>query len=208
MKIAIIGSGNIGSNLSRCWINSGHEVTIGSRNPTSNRVKQLITSIGGRIDAKTPKEACVNADVVTLAVPWRAIDDSLRNLGDLPGKILIDVNNPIDSKNMKLIFDNDDSGAEYIARRVPNMRVVKAFNTVASELIGSSKINGVDVSVPVAADNQDDLELVMELVRETGLDPINAGPLIRARLLESLAMLIICFSRGAYGRNIGFKLLR
>lgn len=208
MKIAIIGSGNIGSNLSRCWVKSGHEVTIGSRNPTSARVKELIGSIGGPIDAKNPRDACVNADIVVLAVPWAAIDDSLSNFGDLAGKILIDVNNPVDIKKMELIFGSHDSGAEYIARRVPNMRVVKAFNTVASELIGSSKINGVDVSVPVAADNQDDLELVMELVRETGLDPINAGPLTRARLLESLAMLIIYFSRGAYGRNIGFKLLR
>ena len=208
MKIAIIGSGNIGSNLSRCWVKSGHEVTIGSRNPASTKVKELIGSIDGPIDAKHPRDACVNADIVVLAVPWGAIDDSLSNFGDLSGKILIDVNNPVDTKKMELIFGGHDAGAEYIARRVPNLRVVKAFNTVASELIGSSKIKGVDVSVPIACDNQDDLKLVMELVRETGLDPINAGPLNKSRLLEALAMLIICFSRGDYGRNIGFKLLR
>ena len=85
MKIAIIGSGNIGSNLSRCWVKAGHEVTIGSRNPASTRVKELIGSIDGPIDAKNPRDACVNADIIVLAVPWGAIDDSLSNVGDLVG---------------------------------------------------------------------------------------------------------------------------
>ena len=86
MKIAIIGTGRLGSTLGKIWAEKGHEIMFGSRNPQN--AKKLANSIGSNADAGTYEEAAKFCDVIILAVPWSGAKESIKTAGDLNGKIL------------------------------------------------------------------------------------------------------------------------
>lgn len=207
MKIAVIGTGNIGGSLGRLWAQRGHEVLFGSRDPASARARELLAACAGRARALPLESAAAEAEVTLLAVPWHAAADTLRRIGGLKGRILVDASNPLGPDGLAL--GHDDSAAEQVARWAPGARVVKAFNTIGWESLGRPVIAGVQVSMPVAGDDPKAKAVVAGLVEELGFEALDAGPLQSARLLEPLALLWIRFAMSQdYGRRIGFKLLR
>src|SRR6266545_1864791 len=95
MKIAIIGAGNVGGTLGSRWAKNGHTVTFGVRNPNDEKLKKLLSGIGGAARAATIREAVDDASVVVLATPWEAAQSAIQAAGKLNGKILIDATNPL-----------------------------------------------------------------------------------------------------------------
>ena len=128
--IAIIGTGDVGGALGPEFAALGHTVIYGSRDPSRDKVKQLVQATGGDAAAMTQAEAAAAANVVVLAVPGLLVEEITRNLGDLAGKIIIDPTNPLRSDGGRFEHAVASSNAEIIQAAAPGAKVVKAFSTV------------------------------------------------------------------------------
>lgn len=95
MNIAIIGNGNVGQALAQRWLAKVHSVVFGSRDPDAPKIAALLAALGSAASSASLENASTHADVVLLAVPWEAALMSVRALGDLSNKVLIDATNPI-----------------------------------------------------------------------------------------------------------------
>lgn len=190
-KVAIAGDGNVGSNLQKGLAKAGYEASAVGREPKKLREKAL------------------EASVIVLAVPFGAVDDTLRELGDaVNGKILIDTTNRL-TKSMQL-QPGETSGAEELQKKVPKARVVKAFNTTfAATMSHGAAKGGEKITIFAASDDKDARKTVAQMAKDIGFDAIEAGPLMNARYLEALAVLNIqlAYVEGM-GAEIGFRLAR
>ena len=95
MKIAMIGTGRVGETLGRAWAGAGHDLVFGSRDPQGQKAQALVKSIGEKVCADTIAAAAGWGEVVVLAVPWNAAEETLRSAGSLADKLLIDCTNAI-----------------------------------------------------------------------------------------------------------------
>lgn len=209
MKIGIIGSGNVGSALGKIWAGNDNEIMFSSRHP--EKLKSLAESIGKNVCYGLPAEAAKYGEVVVLSVPWTQALDALESAGSLKGKVLIDCTNPLKPDMSGLAVGHTTSAAEEVAKAAPGARVVKAFNTTfatvmhsPSRTFGSQRATGF-----YCGDDSSAKATVSELIKETGLDPLDVGPLMCARYLEPLAMLAmqIAFVQGL-GTEMALGLLR
>lgn len=129
-------------------------------------------------------------DVVVLAVWYAVVDDVLgRYGGQLDGKIVVDITNPIDVDGFEPLKLDAGSAAQEIAAKAPGAKVVKAFNTTFAGTLGEGRVAGEPLDVLIASDSDDAKETVSQIVSDAGLRPIDAGPLKRARELEALGYL-------------------
>src|SRR5579863_4458042 len=95
MNIAVIGTGSVGGTLGRRWAELGHSVRFGARDPGDADAKKMAAAIKGDAKLMSVADAARDADVVVLATPYAANAAALKSAGDLRGKILIDVTNPV-----------------------------------------------------------------------------------------------------------------
>src|SRR6185503_17722280 len=112
-KIAIIGTGNVGRALGASWAKKGHQVIFGSRDPHSDKVREVLAAAGANASAAGITEAASAAEVIVLAIPWNGTQQVVEALGDLAGKIVVDAINPI-GPGFQLAVGTT-SGAEQIA---------------------------------------------------------------------------------------------
>lgn len=201
MNIAIIGTGSVGSALARGFRRAGYEVVLGSRRPEDDRVRALAEETGAA--AARPAEAAARADLVVLAVPWEAARDAVEGLGNLGGRVLVDATNPL-GEGLSLVAD--PSGGELVARWAGGARVVKAFNTIGAEVMEGAHRYDPPPVLFLAGDDGRPKEAVARLAAELGFDPVDAGPLRRARHLEHLAVLWIHRAVAAGDRRWGLAL--
>ncbi len=182
MKIGVLGTGNIGSTLGKLWARKGHDVTFGSRNP--GKAEQLATIVGNGSQGGSYDDACRFGTAVLLAVPWSVALETVKKL-DLDSKILIDPTNPLIHGELEV--GHVTSAAEMIQDSTKNAYVVKAFNSIYYKTFEEPEINGVPASSFLCGDDAVAKETVSQLSIDIGLDPVDAGPLSAARLLEPLA---------------------
>ncbi|HWG89619.1 MAG TPA: NAD(P)-binding domain-containing protein [Candidatus Thermoplasmatota archaeon] len=187
-RIGIIGDGNVGTALTNGLTRGGYEVrTIGKEPAKVKEVGQW-------------------ADTIILAVPFGERENALRELGDVNGKVIVDVTNAL-APDMSLAVDpRKESGAEQLQRIAKGAKVVKAFNTVFAHHMDKGTVHGEQLTVLVAADDEQAKARTMELARAIGFDAVNAGPLQNARWLETLGLLNINlgFVVG-HGPAVGFR---
>ena len=209
MKIAIIGSGNVGSVLAGRLIRAGHQVCFASRNPKSERICELMAAHPGDCAAAFPAEAVVGAEVVIYAAPYDQAEPILASIGDLHNAVLIDCTNPLNATFDGLQLGHTDSAAERIATFAPTARVVKAFNTTSVATMADPRYNGHVATQFYCGDDPDAKRITAELIGQLGMEPVDAGPLKNARYLEATAMLYIHLAiRGGWGGNCALKMLR
>ena len=188
-KIGIIGHGHVGSALERGLVRAGYEVR----------------AVGHDADAV---RGCGEwADVIVLAVPFRAIEETVEELDDtLDDKVVLDVTNALD-EHMQLV-QSDKSGAEQLQEMAPNAYVVKIFNTVFAQHMDSGRVDGESLTAFVAGDDRDAKEIAIEIAEAIGFDAVDAGPLSNARWLETLGFFNIQLGYvEKMGPEIGFKLV-
>jgi 8-hydroxy-5-deazaflavin:NADPH oxidoreductase len=205
VRIGIIGAGNMGGALGALWAAAGHAVTF-SYSRDRAKLERLAQALGHGARAGTPAEAVETADVVLLATHFNRVDDAVAQAGPgLLGRVLVDCTNPMTEDDSGLAVGHTTSGGEEVARRAPGTRVVKAFNTVPSELLASpsrrfrvagSGATGGPITPTLFYCGDDALakRTVVPLIRDAGLEPADAGPLSAARYLEPLAMLVAYFA--------------
>ncbi len=206
MQIAIIGNGNIGGGLGKAWAAKGHHVTFGARDPEDKDLAALCKQIGA--NAASVRDACAGAEVVALAMPWKAVDDVIAAAGDLRGKVVIDCTNAVAPGFGGLVYGHTTSAAEEIAKKLPGARVFKSFNAQGAENLANPVYDGVRADNFFCGDDADGKQLVKQLVEDVGFEAIDAGGLTAARLLEPLMLLWINTSRTLGKRDIAFKVLR
>ncbi|HZP76950.1 MAG TPA: NADPH-dependent F420 reductase [Pseudolabrys sp.] len=204
MKIAIVGAGNVGRALAGGWRKAGHDVAFAVRDPASDKSKAL-TADGSRVVAMSG--AAANADVVILAVPWPEIENAIKGLGTLTGKIVVDASNPL-TKSLDLALGFSDSAGETVARLAKGARVVKAFNTTGAENMSAAKSFTAKAVMPVASDDADAKQTVRKLADDLGFESMDAGPLQAARYLEPMAMLWIKHAYSGAGTKFAYALTR
>jgi predicted dinucleotide-binding enzyme len=136
-------------------------------------------------------------------VPFRAAGPLLEGLGDLGGRIVVDVTNPIGAGKAGL------SGAEMLASRARGARMVKAFNTIGAEHMADARFPGGTAYALIAGDDGQARAIVGELATALGFEPVDLGDLSQARHAEAAAELWIhlAYSRG-YGGDFAVGLLR
>ena len=189
MKVAIIGTGNVGSALGGTFARAGHEVTLAARDIEKARA---VAAQVGATTAATPRDAIRDADVVVLAVPFTALRDVAAELREAAaGKVVVDVTNPLTADYSKLATEGGSSAAEQLAAWLPEARVVKAFNTLFGSVQSNPTAQGQPADVLVATDDETARATVSELASSSGFRPVVAGPLDAARQMEALAFLNI-----------------
>jgi hypothetical protein len=133
------------------------------------------------------------AEAVVLAVPWPAVPEVIAACGDLAGRIVIDVTNPLrmGAHGIELALGFDRSGAEFVAGLAKGAAVFKAMNQVGFEVMADSSGFPARPVMFVAGDDERAKPVVMGLVSDLGFQTLDTGALRFARLLEPYAMLWI-----------------
>ncbi len=208
MKIGIIGTGNMGSSFAKALSKTSHEVFLGSRDPEKS--KKMASNFGKNVKAGSIKESAEFGDVIILAVSWHNVKNVLSMVGNLDGKILVDITNPLTKDFSGLDVGFTTSAAEEIAKIAPKAKVVKAFNTIFADVLQSSpKFKEGSANVFICGDDNDSKQKVIDLARDLGFEPIDVGALKSARLVEPLGMLNITLGYfQKMGTTISFKLMK
>ncbi len=134
-----------------------------------------------------------------VATPYEEAVNALQSVGDLQGKVVIDITNPLTPNYMGLTIGHETSAAEEIAKVLPGVNLVKAFNTVFAQVLaeGGDFGDGRKVTVFIAGDSDDGKDKARAVAESMGFATIDAGGLKNARYLEPLAGLNIYLGYGA-----------
>ena len=206
MKVAIIGSGNVGSAVARAAKDTGHEVTVADLEGTES-LETLRTELGVTTTTSN-REAAADADIVVLAVPFGVVETVAGTIaGQVGDKIVVDITNPLKDDLSGLQTDGT-SGAELVQKQMPQAKVIKAFNTVFAGNQSVATVDGVQLDGFVAGDDADAKKHVIRLLEEIGYRPIDVGPLSTARYLEGMAFLNISLNaKNNWSWQSGWKLV-
>jgi NADPH-dependent F420 reductase len=191
MKVAIIGTGNMGSGLATELAAANVEVVIGSRDPS--KAAALAEKLGSNVQGGGIAAAIKLADIAILALPYGAIADALRVAGDLSGKILVDITNPISADYKSLLIGHTTSAAEEIQALAPTAKVVKAFNTIFAPLLSAEARKTQTLQVFIASDDAGAKGEVSTLAKAIGFEPVDAGQLSNSRFIEPIGEMNIHF---------------
>jgi predicted dinucleotide-binding enzyme len=197
MKIAVLGSGNIGGTLGKKWAAAGHEVTFGVRNEKSSKAKPLPE---GTSAASIPN-AIRAGDIVVFAVPYGAVAQIVRdNASILAGKVVIDATNNFGAAvvNNLAVF----------TQRVPNAHAYRAFNSMGWENFADPVFGGEQADLFYCGPEGSSRSQIERLIADIGLKPIYVGGLDTAPFVDAIGSLwvALAYSRGM-GRRLGFKTL-
>jgi len=178
VKIAIIGTGKMARGFAAA-LAPKHEVTLGSRD--ADRASEAASATGASRGA-TYADAAADAKVVILTVPWHAIGETLTQLGDLNGTVVVDVSYPYKKSEREAL--KGSSTAEEIQKRMPRAQVFKGWNHVHARDLTSPEVEGIAASVLIAGDDPNAKKVVFGLARDMGFDPVDVGPL-KATVISS-----------------------
>lgn len=202
MKIAVIGAGNVGGTLARRWSALGHEVVLGLRDPDSAKSRAVAAELG--LTAMDRAKAASGADIVLLATPGGpAAVEAAQACGLKGGQIVADATNPLNDRLDGLDHPGGFSGAQQIARALPGVRVVKAFNTVGFGIMAQPVREGRRSVLFVSGDDPEAVERVSAVAAETGFEPLYLGRLPASRMQEEHALLWIHMALKA-GQGVDF----
>ena len=148
--------------------------------------------------------------MVVFAFPYESLNDVISKGGSFKNKIVIDLINPLTPDIKGLLLGFSTSASEEIEKRIPEAKVVKAFNTISAPVVKSGKIkfNGVAPDVYFCGNDEESKGVVMNLIQDIGFEAIDSGPLTNARYLEPIAEFVIQLAILGLGDDIGVKVLR
>ncbi len=189
MDVTIIGAGNMGRGIGTRLVAGGNSVKILDND--LDQARALADELGGGAEGGTAGDP-LSGDVVVLAIWYEPARSAVGQYGDqLDGKVIVDITNPVDVESFDgLVTPADSSAAEELAKLAPDgAQVVKAFNTTFAGTLVEGEVAGQPLDVFIAGDDADAKKTVASLARAGRLNPIDTGPLRRARELERLGFL-------------------
>jgi hypothetical protein len=188
--ISIVGSGGMAAAIGGLAANAGYTVEVVSRDPAKARA--LAEQVGA--GATTGKFGTAPAgDIVILAIPYSAVLDVVKQYGEeLAGKVLVDITNPVASDHTSFVTPGDSFGAQEITKAAPaDAKVVKAFNTQFPHVLAAGPAKGHPLDVFIAGDDAQAKARVSAFIESLGLRPMDTGPLLMARTLEYVCLLLL-----------------
>lgn len=185
--VAMIGTGTLAGTFGPAIGRAGYPLVYGSRDPTRESVHELVGKSGADASAATPREAAAKAHVVILAVPRNVLDEVTDALGDLDGKIVVDVSGGTRrvAADGYLELVPGESNSERIQSRHPTANVVR-INLPLMTYFVDPLLVGTPPSILIAGNKSEAREAVARLIFDLGLDPWDAGPLRFARVFDAM----------------------
>jgi 8-hydroxy-5-deazaflavin:NADPH oxidoreductase len=184
LKIGVIGSGRIGSTLGGLWVKAGHEVMFSDRD--AEQAKRVAQDLGAARSGSV-EDAAAFGDAVLIAVPYGALPAVAKQVGaQLKGKIVIDPNNPVPSRDGELGAQAKEKGAAVSTAAIfPGARLVRTFNSWGyTTLAREANRPAPRMAMPVAADDPGALKVGLQLVRDAGFEPVPAGTLAQSKAFD------------------------
>jgi 8-hydroxy-5-deazaflavin:NADPH oxidoreductase len=178
MRIAIIGSGRLGTTAARLLAQAGHDVALAnSRGPGS--LAGVVAGLGERVRAASIESAAATADLVLVAIPFERFRELPAEA--LAGKLVVDAMNHFPGGGeLPSIDAGATTSSELVATHLRSARVVKAFNTMQWQVLGGhGSADGGDgrLALFVAGDDEDGKHTVSRLIDEIGFAPVDTGGL-------------------------------
>lgn len=209
MNIGILGTGGVARAIAAKLVSLGHTVTLGTRNvaETNSRTKgdtmgnvsfQEWIGKNASVKVATYADAAAFGELLVNATSGMGSLSALTSAGEknINGKILIDISNPLDfSKGFppSLSVSNTDSIGEQIQRTFPNVKVVKALNTLSNPLmVNPSLVNNGDHTLPICGNDAEAKKKVAALLNTFGWKTENIfdlGDITNARGTEAFLLL-------------------
>jgi len=204
MKIAIIGTGNVGGALASKWAKAGHELFIGVRDKENFKGKDLLNN--PKTSLHTIHEAVANAEVILLATPAPVAIEIAKSLGNTTGKVIIDAANIVMGRGPEGFANVSDA----ILANTQTKDVVKCFNTTGANNMADTIYNGTALDMFVAGDSVKGKQAAQQLALDTGFaNCYDIGGNDKFELMEKFAFFWINLAMfQGQGRNIGFKLMK
>src|SRR5437762_5324939 len=169
LKIGIIGSGRIGTTFGGLWAKAGHEIMFSDRD--AENAKRAAESAGGKARAGTVEEAVAFGDAVLIAVPYGALPAIAQQVGEkLKGKVVMDPNNPVPSRDGELGAQAKEKGAAVsTAAILPGAKLVRAFNSWGyATMAREANRPAPRMAIPVGADDAGARKVGLQLVQDAG----------------------------------------
>ncbi len=187
MGLTIIGTGNMARALAARTLAGGHGVTVVGKD--EQHAQEAASAVEGSIATAVTGDP-IEGDVVVLAVYYPDARAAVEQYGDqLAGSVVVDITNPVNETFDGLVVPPDGSATQELAKVAPGARFVKAFNTTFARTLGAGEVSGHALDVLIAGDDETAKEAVATFARDGGLNPIDTGPLDRARELEAVGLL-------------------
>jgi predicted dinucleotide-binding enzyme len=200
VKVAVLGAGVVGRTLAAGWATAGHDVVLGSRDPSAVRTQDAVREVGHGARAEVHRQAAAGADAVVVTVPGDQVPALITHVGDaLAGRTVVDATNNLSPEAPAL--------NAVAALSAAGGWVYRAFNSVGWEQMRDPVFGSIRSDMLFAGPEPDGA--VAQLIADLGFRPIWLGdgpqPLAVA---DSLARLwfTLAFQRGL-GRRVGFRVL-
>ncbi|WCL47791.1 NADPH-dependent F420 reductase [Leptospira sp. GIMC2001] len=204
MKIAIIGTGNVGGALATIWSQKGHDINLGVRDINSFKGKELLKNLNTSVYSIS--EAVQLSDVIVISTPAVSTIEVTKSLGNTKSKIIIDTMNTIMGKGA-IGYNNTTSA---ILDHTETNDVVKCFNTTGANNLADPKYGNQNLDAFVCGDSAKGKEIAIQLADDAGFaECYDVGGNDKFDLMEQFAFFWINLAMfQKQGRNIGFKILK
>lgn len=204
MKIAIIGTGNVGGALATKWSEAGHEIFLGVKNVNNFKGTHLLNN--PNTIATSIQDAVTKSEVILIATPATAAIDVANSLGDTSGKIIIDAMNIIMGRGPEGFNNTSDA----ILKNTTSTDVVKCFNTTGYNNMIDPIYNDISVDLFTCGDSKKGKEIARQLSKDAGFaECYDIGGNDKFQLLEQFAWFWINLAMfQGHGREMAFKLLK
>ncbi|HEY8959591.1 NADPH-dependent F420 reductase [Chitinophaga sp.] len=218
MKIGILGSGPVGLTLGKGLIQTGHHVTIGTRNPSREALQQWIKKQGKQAMAGTFRQAAEFGELLLICTSWAGTKKAIEAAGiwNFKSKTVVDVTNPLDGKgpdeNGRLTFTighTNSAGEQIQAWLPPDANVVKALSCIGHEKMLLPDFKEGAPTMFIAGNNNDAKREVVNLLHQIGwLDVADMGKIEMSRSIEPLSILWAAWGFLNDSSGHAFKLLK
>ena len=201
--VAIIGTGNIGSRLAANFAAGGLDFLLAGRDQQA--AQKVASELDGHAEAVSVDEAVDRADVLVIAVWMPDFEQLITQYGQrLVGKVIVDPTNPAgpdaDGNYRKVIGEQESSGQILAGLRPAGARLVKAFGTLSAPTLSAAARQEPERAVLFyAADDAAAGDLVADLIRAGGYEPVRVGGLDQSIRIEMFGDL---HEYGALGRPV------
>jgi 8-hydroxy-5-deazaflavin:NADPH oxidoreductase len=214
MKIGIIGSGMVAQQLGLGFLKEGHEVKLGTRNPS--KLDEWSKQAGERASVGSFEDAAKFGEMAAIATLWGngATQEAIRLAGpkNLAGKIVMDVTNPLmpggENQPPKLALGYPNSGGAMIQMWLPDSKVVKAFNIVTAYYMANPHLKEGSPDLFIAGNDLSAKKQIIDIAIKWGWEVHDIGGIEQSYLLEALAMLWVRYGFLNNHWKHAFKLLK
>jgi len=180
--IAMIGAGDMGQALGNLWAAAGYHVIFATRHP--DELDDVVAAAGHGAEAASVGEAVARADIIVLAVPYKAEPSIAKQHGEaMKGKVLVNVDNALEYRDGAIAREAEAVGeAIYSARLFEGTRFIRAFNLKAAfSFPEPHEVDSADFEIPWTTNDESVRPIAEALILATGGTPVYEGGLENAR---------------------------